>query len=91
MEEMQGMGLEELPIVHQSPNLLRSGRKLVYARHHIHRLSGRQMMAHRANTAQTLDEDRSFPIGSALYEALEPPELYDVKPSLLDLILVVEQ
>ncbi len=56
----------------------------------VHRLGGRQVVAHRADAAEPLDEDRRLPVGAALDEPLETAELDDVEPRAGDLALVVE-
>ena len=45
----------------------------------------------RADPAEPLHHHRNFPVGPALDEPLEPPELDDVQANLLHLALVVEQ
>ncbi len=92
VEEMQGVGLEHLAVVHEPPHLLGRRREPVGADadDDVHRLGGRQVVAHRADAAEPLDEDRRLPVGAALDEPLEAAELDDVEPRLGDLAVVVE-
>jgi hypothetical protein len=92
VEEMQGVRLEHLAVVHKPPHLLGRRREPLGAdaRDDVHRLGGSQVMAHRADAAEPLDEDRSFPVGAALDEPLEAAELDDVEARADDLAIVVE-
>jgi hypothetical protein len=90
VEEIDGVGLQHLAVMHQAPHLVGRGRDLVHACHDIHRLGGAQMMADRADAAESLDNDGNFPVQPSLDEALEAPELHDMKPRLFDLAGLVE-
>ena len=90
MEKVERVRLQHLAVVHQAPHLVGRGRHLVHARDDIHRLGGAQMMADRADAAETLDDDGDFPIHPALDEALAPPELDDVKARLFDFAGFIE-
>jgi hypothetical protein len=48
-------------------------------------------MAHGANAAEALHEDRHFPEGTAFDEALEAAELHHVEAGPLDPVVGVEQ
>ena len=91
VEEVQGVRLEHLPVVHQPAHLLGRRRQLVAADDEVHRLGRGQVVAHRADAAQPLHQDRHLPEGAALDEALEAAELDDVQAGLLHLALLVEQ
>ena len=92
VEEVQGVGLEHLAVVHEPPHLL--GRRGQLARpgadDDVHGLGRGQMVADRADAAEPLDEDRGLPVGPALDEALEAAELDDVETGLGHLAGVVQ-
>ena len=90
MEEVQGVGLQDLAIVHQAANLL-GGRRQRDAEHHVQRLRRGQVVRYRADAAQALHHHRHFPVGTALDELLEAAELDDVQSDLMHLVVVVEQ
>ena len=90
MKEVDGVGLQNLAVMHQPPHLLRRGRQPVHASDDVHGLSGAKMMADRTNAAETLDDDGNLPIHASLDEALETPEFHDVETRLLDLAGLVE-
>ena len=83
VEEVQGMGLQGLPVVHQAAHLLGAGGDRRGADDAVARLGRRQVVAHRADAAQALHQHRHFPVGPALDELLEAAELDDVQPRLL--------
>ena len=91
VEEVQGVGLEDLPIVHQAADLLGRGGEGQGADHRVEGLGGGQVVAHRADAAQALHHHRHFPVGAALDELLEAPELDDVQPRLFHVAGLVEQ
>ena len=82
VEEVQGVRLEDLPVVHQPAHLLGRRRELLAADDAVHRLGRRQVVADRADAAQPLHQDRHLPEGPALDEALEAAELDDVQAGL---------
>jgi hypothetical protein len=84
VEEMQGMGLEHLAVVHEPAHFLSRWREPFGPDpdDDVHGLGRGQVMADRANAAEPLDEDRGLPIGPALNEALEAAELDDVETGL---------
>ena len=92
VEEVQGVGLEHLPVVHQAPHLLRRRGELARpgADDDVHGLGRGQVVADRADAAEPLDEDRGLPVGPALDEALEAAELDDVEAGLGHLAGVVQ-
>ncbi len=92
MEEVQGVGLEHLAVVHQAAHLLGRRRELARpgADDDVHGLGRGQVVADRADAAEPLDEDRGLPVGAALDEALEAAELDDVEAGLGHLAGVVE-
>ena len=63
VEEVQRVALEDLPVVHQAPHLLGRGRQHLAADDPVHRLGGGQVMAHRADPAEALHDDRDLPVG----------------------------
>ena len=73
-----------LAIMHQSTNLLCGRRKLTGTDNHVSCVGSCQVMADGANTTQTLDQYRGLPIGSALDEFFETPELRYVQTRLPD-------
>ncbi|EXI75903.1 MAG: hypothetical protein AW07_00831 [Candidatus Accumulibacter sp. SK-11] len=91
MEEVQCVRLQDLAGVHQPAHLLGSRRQMIGTHHLVERLGCRQVMRHRADAAQALHHHRHFPIRPALNELLEAPELHDVQPRLLHLVVIVEQ
>ncbi len=90
VEEVHRVGLQHLPVVHQAAHLVRRRRHPVDAGHEVHRLCGAEMVADRADAAQSLDDDRDLPVHPALDESLEAAELDDVEPGLLDLAGLVQ-
>ena len=91
MEEVQGMRLQHLAVVHQAAHLLGGGRQRLHPQHHVQRLGGGQVVRDGADAAQALHHDRHFPVGAALDEAFEAAELDDVQPYLMHLVVLVEQ
>ena len=90
MKEMQRVGLEHLPVVHQAPHLF-CGRCQVFAAHDpVHRLGRAQMMADRANPAQPLHSNGHFPVGPSLNESLKAAKLHYMHSCLVDLALVIK-
>ena len=81
MEEMQGVRLEHLAVVHKPPHLFGRRREPFGpdAGDDVHGLGRSQVVAHRADAAEPLDEDRRLPVGAALDEPLEAAELDDVE------------
>ena len=57
----------------------------------IHCLRGAEMVAHRADAAQTLHEHGQLPERPPLDEALEAAELNDVRARLADVVVLVEE
>ena len=92
VEEVQGVGLEHLAVVHQAAHLLRRRGQLARpgADDDVHGLGRGQVVADRADAAEPLDEDGGLPVGAALDEALEAAELDDVETGLDDLAGVVQ-
>ena len=84
MKEVERVGLEDLAVMHQPPHLLRGGRQLVDARDDVHRLACAEVMADWTNTAETLDDDRNFPVHPALDKPFEAPELDNMESRLFD-------
>ena len=91
VEEMQRMRLHDLAVVQQPAQLLRRRRQRTEAGDEVHRLGGREQVAHRTDAAQALHRDRHFPVRPAPDERLEAAELDDVQPDLMNPIVVVEQ
>ena len=89
VEEVQRVALHHLAVVHQATHLLGRRRQFVDADDHVHRLGGGQVVAHRADAAQALHDDRDFPQEPAADEPLEAAELDDVQPRFLDLVVGV--
>ena len=91
MEEVEHMRLEHLPVMHQAPDLFRGGRQLLHTGDQVHGLDRRQVMAHRADAAEALDQNGDLPVGPPLDEALEAAELHNVQPGLLHFLFFVEK
>jgi hypothetical protein len=91
VEEVQGVGLQDLAGMHQAADLLGGRRQLLDAEHHVQRLGGGEVVRDRADAAQALHHDRHFPVGAALDEFLEAAEFDDVQAHLVHLVVVVEQ
>ena len=90
-EEVQGVRLEELPVVHEPAHLLGRGGELLTADEPVDRLGGAEVVAHGADAAEPLDGHGHLPEHTALDEPLEAPELDDVEPGLGNIIVFVEQ
>jgi hypothetical protein len=91
VEEVQGVGLQDLAGMHQAADLLGGRRQLLDAEHHVQRLGGGEVVRDRADAAQALHHDRHFPVGAALDEFFEAAEFDDVQAHLMHLVVVVEQ
>ncbi len=91
VEEVQGVRLQDLAVVHQAADLFRGRRQLLDAQHHVQRLRCGEVVRDRADAAQALHHDRHFPVGAALDELFEAAEFDDVQAHLLHLVVVVEQ
>jgi len=91
VEEMQGVGLQDLAIVHEPAQLLRRGCEAIDTDDLVHGLGGGQVVGYRADAAQALHHHRDLPIGPALDELLEAPEFDDVQTGLLDAVILVQQ
>ena len=91
MEEMHGVRLQNLAIMHQPPQLFGGRRQMAVAGDGVHRLDGGEMVADRADAAQPLHRHRNLPIGPALDEGFEAAEFDDMQPDLMDLVFGVEQ
>ena len=91
VEEVHRVRLHGLTEMHQLTDLEGGRRDLVHPDQHIGRLGGGEVVAHRADAAQPLHDDRQLPVGTALDELLEAPELHDVQACLVDVVVVVQQ
>ncbi|MPL97299.1 hypothetical protein SDC9_43488 [bioreactor metagenome] len=83
VEEGEGMGLDELPHVHDLPQLRRRGRE-GHAEDGVAGLGGGEMMAHGTDSADAGGDHRHFPEIPALREDLEPPVLGHVEADPVD-------
>ncbi len=90
VEDVQRVGLQQLPIMHEPAHLLGGGRHLIDAGHLVHGFRRRQMVAHRADAAQALDDEGHLPVHPALDEPLEAAELHDVEARILHLAGLVQ-
>ncbi len=92
VEEVQGVRLEHLAVVHQPAHLFgRRGEALGRdAGDGVHGLGRGQVVADRADAAEALHEHGRLPVGAALDEALEAAELDDVQPGLGHRVAVVQ-
>ena len=73
---MQRVRLKHLAVVHQAAHLFGRGRQFFCPHDHVYRLGRRQVVADRADAAQTLHDHRQFPVRQALDEALKKAALY---------------
>src|SRR5271166_3580873 len=69
--------------MHQPSHLLRGGRELVHTRDLVHGFRGCKMVTHRADAAQTLDDNRNLPEHPAANEPFESAKLDDVEASII--------
>jgi hypothetical protein len=92
VEEMEGMRLEHLAVMHETAHLLGRRREPFGpgADDDVHGLGSGQVVAHGTDAAEPLDEHRSLPVGTSLDKPLEAAELHDVEPRLGDLSPVVK-
>src|SRR5271165_2385723 len=79
MEDVQGVRLQDLAVMHEPSYLVGGGRDLVDSDHGVHGLRRRKMMAHRADAAEPLNNNRDLPEHAAADEPFEPAELDDVE------------
>ena len=85
MEEVQRVRLHQLAIMQEAAQLLRRRRQRAEAGDKVHRLGRRDEVADRADAAEALHRDRNLPVWPAPDEDLEPAELDDVEPDLMNL------
>jgi hypothetical protein len=83
------MALHDLPVIHQTPDFLRSRGQLFCSHDDVHGLGSSQLMTCRADTAETLYDNRDFPEGASNNKPLKPSEFYNVEPGLLYVIMIV--
>ena len=88
---MRGMGLQHLSEMEQATQFQSCRREFRDTGQHIYGLARRQMVANRANTTQSLYHNRYFPVGSSLYELLEPPEFDHMKACLPNVVIFIDQ
>jgi hypothetical protein len=91
MEEVKRMRLEHLSIVHEAADFFGRRGQLVHAHDQIHGLGGSQMMADRTDAAESLNQDRDFPVGAALDESFEPTEFDNMKAGLLNHVVLIQK
>src|SRR5271166_1381086 len=72
LEDVQGVRLEQLAVMQEPAHLVGGGRDLVDADDGVHGLRRREVMAHRADAAEALDDERNFPEHTAADEPFEP-------------------
>ena len=87
VEEVQDVALHHLAVMHQATHLFGRGRQDVDAHDHVHGLGRGEMVAHRADAAQTLHDHRDFPHQAAADEAFETAELDDVQARFIDFVV----
>ncbi len=88
---MQCMRLQRLAEMQQAAQFLRGWRKLINTDQLIHRLSGGQMMRHRANATQALHKVRHFPIRATLNEFLEAAKFNNMQACFFHMVIFVQQ
>ena len=91
MKKVQRMRLQGLTEMQQASQFLSRGREPLHADQLIHRLGRRQLMTDRADTAQPLNDERHFPVGTPLNEFFETSKFDDVETCLMNMVVRVEQ
>ncbi len=87
VEEVEHMALHHLSVMHEPAHLFRRGGQDIDAHDLVHRLGRGEVMADRADAAETLDDDRHLPQKPTVDEAFKAAEFDDVKARFLDLIV----
>src|SRR5208283_2558256 len=90
MEDVQGVRLQDLAVMHEPAHLVGGGRDLIDADHGVHGLRRRKVMAHRADAAEPLNDDRNLPEHAAADEPFESAELDDVEARFSDFAGLVQ-
>src|SRR5271165_5369876 len=85
MENVQGVRLQDLAVMHEPAHLVGGWRDLVDADHGVHGFRSGKVMAHRADAAEPLNNDRNLPEHAASDEPLEPAELDDMEACVIHL------
>ena len=88
-EEVERVGIDDLPHVHQLPHLPRRGRDL-HAQKVVARLGRGKMMAHRTDAADPRRDDGHVPDHPAFAELLESPELRHVEMGVFHVSVLVK-
>jgi hypothetical protein len=91
VEEVQGVRLQDLAVVHEPPDPIGGRGQRGRADHRVEGLGGGQVVADRADPAQPLHHHRHLPVRPPDDEPLEAAELDDVQPHLMDAVSVVEE
>jgi len=87
------MRLEHLSVVHKAAHFLTGWRQSLAgpgANNNVKRFGSGQVMTYRADTAETLHENRGFPVRPALHKSFKSPEFHNMKTGLRNVVLVVE-
>jgi hypothetical protein len=90
MEDVQGVRLQKLAIVHEPAHLFRGRCQLVDTDHRVHGLRRRKVMAHRADPAEALNDDRDLPEHPASDEPFKPAKLDDMKTGFVDFASLIQ-
>jgi hypothetical protein len=79
--------------MHQPSHLVPSGSQAFActgANQHIQGFGSRQVVANRADTAQSLHEHGGLPVRPSLDKTLKTPELHNVESGLCNLVLIIQ-
>lgn len=89
---MKRVRLKNLRVMQQSPQLLRSGRKIlwIHTDQLVYRFGRSEVVTDWTNSAEALHEDGCFPIRSTLDKSLETAELNDVEVGVLHFPVFVQ-
>ena len=89
---MQGMRLEYLPVVQQSPQFVRDRRQVARVEPDdlVDGFGRRQVMAYRANATEALHQQWRLPVGVPLNKPLEPAEFNNVEKGVFNFILFIQ-
>ena len=88
---MQRVALQDLAEVNELAQLLRGRRQALCANDLVNGLAGGQVMANRADAAETLHDDGDVPVRTALDKTLESAKLDDVQSRFANNVVVISK
>jgi hypothetical protein len=93
VKEMEDMGLKDLAVMHKATHFFGNRCQVVAVTcsdNHIHSLGRRKMMADRTDPAESLNQDRPFPEGTAADKAFKAAKFDNMETAFRDLVVIVQ-